>query len=230
MHIAGLQKLTLLDFPDRTAATVFASGCNLRCPFCHNAELVFGSSPLISSEEFFAFLDSRKNLLDGICITGGEPLMQKGIKDFCLQIKSRGFAVKLDTNGSFPDRLRALIEAGAIDYVALDVKSAPRRYSEAAGLADCPMAPLEETISLLLDGVLGYEFRTTVVQELHTRENLFEIAHWIKGARSWHLQNFVDSENVLAGKGLLHAWPKADLEKVLPELRAIIPATHIRGV
>ena len=165
MRIAGLQKLTLLDFPEHTAATVFLPGCNFRCPFCHNAALVLGAGDATGDtpvEEFFAFLDKRHGLLDGVCITGGEPLLQPELADFCARIKGAGFAVKLDTNGSFPDRLRELVESELVDYVALDVKNAPERYAETVGVERFDMAPIERSISYLLSGTVPYEFRRRI--------------------------------------------------------------------
>ena len=175
MRIAGLQKLTLLDFPGKTAATVFTPGCNFRCPFCHNAALVTGEaerdgaaadSSALSIDELFAFLGKRQGLLDGVCITGGEPLLQPELADFCARIKGAGFAVKLDTNGSFPDRLRELVESELVDYVALDVKNAPERYAETVGVPGFDLAPVAASVDYLLANAVPYEFRTTVTWRL----------------------------------------------------------------
>lgn len=233
MRIAGLQKLTLLDFPEHTAATVFLPGCNFRCPFCHNAALVLGAGDTTGDtpvEEFFAFLDKRHGLLDGVCITGGEPLLQPELADFCARIKGAGFAVKLDTNGSFPDRLRELVESELVDYVALDVKNAPERYAETVGVPGFDLAPVAASIDYLLANAVPYEFRTTVTRELHGAADLVALSRWIAGARAWHLQSFVDADTVLAGPGALHAWDPADLEALLPELRQAVPNTQLRGV
>ena len=233
MRIAGLQKLTLLDYPEHTAATVFLPGCNFRCPFCHNAALVLdpsdtaGDTPI---EEFFAFLDKRHGLLDGVCITGGEPLLQPDLADFCTRIKREGFAVKLDTNGSFPEALRALVETELVDYVAMDVKNAPERYAETVGVPGFDAAPIGESIDYLLSGAVPYEFRTTVVRELHEPADLVALSRWIAGASAWHLQSFVDADTVLAGAGTLHAYAPAELETLLPELQQAVPNTRLRGV
>ena len=185
MRIAGLQKLTLLDFPGKTAATVFTPGCNFRCPFCHNADLVTGEagrdgaaadSSALSIDELFAFLGKRQGLLDGVCITGGEPLLQSGIDEFCTRVHELGFAVKLDTNGSFPGRLRALVEEGLVDYVATDVKNAPERYAETVGVPAFDLAPVQESLDFLRSGAVPYEVRTTVVRELHTADDLRALA------------------------------------------------------
>lgn len=233
MRIAGLQKLTLLDFPEHTAATVFLPGCNFRCPFCHNAALVLGAGDATGDtpvEEFFAFLDKRHGLLDGVCITGGEPLLQPELADFCARIKGAGFAVKLDTNGGFPDRLRELVESELVDYVALDVKNAPERYAETVGVPGFDLAPVAASVDYLLANAVPYEFRTTVTRELHGTTDLVALSRWIAGAHAWHLQSFVDADTVLAGPGALHAWDPADLEALLPELRQAVPNTQLRGV
>lgn len=186
MRIAGLQKLTLLDFPGKTAATVFTPGCNFRCPFCHNAALVTGEaerdgaaadSSALSIDELFAFLGKRQGLLDGVCITGGEPLLQPGIDEFCARVHELGFAVKLDTNGSFPGRLRALVEEGLVDYAAMDVKNAPERYAETVGVPAFDLAPVQESLDFLRSGAVPYEVRTTVVRELHTADDLLSLIH-----------------------------------------------------
>ena len=236
MRIAGLQKLTLLDFPGKTAATVFTPGCNFRCPFCHNADLVTGGSAtgasagVVSLDEFFAFLNKRQGLLDGVCVTGGEPLLQSGLADFCARVHEKGFAVKLDTNGSFPDRLRALADAGLVDYVAMDVKNAPERYAETIGVPAFDLAPVRKSMDFLREGTLPYEFRTTVMRELHTADDLRALAAWIEGAAAWHLQSFIDADSVLGGTGRFHAWNPGDLRELLPELLALVPGTRLRGV
>ncbi|MEG1840729.1 MAG: anaerobic ribonucleoside-triphosphate reductase activating protein [Raoultibacter sp.] len=237
MKLSGLQKLTLLDFPGKTAATVFTPGCNFRCPFCHNSDLVVGeffegstTFPEISLEEFFSFLEKRHGLLDGICITGGEPLLQNGIEDFCRRIKAEGFAIKLDTNGSFPEKLRALVDAGLIDYVAMDVKNSPARYGETVGLPAFDSEAVQASIDYLLRGAIPYEFRTTVVRELHDAESLRALACHLKGASAWYLQSFIDAETVLAGPQVLHPYTPEELQALLPPLQAIIGPTHLRGV
>ena len=242
MRLAGLQKLTLLDFPGKTAATVFTPGCNFRCPFCHNAELVQGAEfsataelaeqpfPVVSEEEFFSFLDKRQGLLDGVCITGGEPLLQSGIAPFCAEVKRRGFAVKLDTNGSFPQRLRALVDDRLVDYVAMDVKNSPERYAETIGVPSFDLGPVQASVAYLLSGAVPYEFRTTVVREYHDETSLADLARWIKGADAWYLQAFVDSDTVLAGEGSLSGYAPDELEGLAAAMRTIVPAARVRGV
>lgn len=231
MRVAGLQKLTLLDFPGRTAATVFTPTCNFRCPFCHNADLVTDCDQVhdVLVEEVLGFLRKRQGLLDGVCITGGEPLMQPELADFCAEVRKLGYAVKLDTNGSFPDRLRALLDAGLVDYVAMDAKNAPARYAETAGVAGLDLADVRASADLLMGGDVPFEFRTTVVRELHTADDLHALARWIEGAPAWFLQSHLDAEGVLAGPGRFHAWNPDELRALLPELRAFVPRVAVRG-
>lgn len=254
MKIAGLQKLTLLDYPGKTAATVFTLGCNFRCPFCHNTDLVTPASDkpspmLLPEEEFFAFLKKRQGLLDGICITGGEPTLQHDLANFCKRIKDPGFLVKLDTNGSHPAILQYLLENALIDYVAMDVKNSPVHYAETVGFGatndasskcNFEIQPIENSMSLLLQGTIPFEFRTTVLNELHTKDFLLETAHWIAGLANkntyplsnvaWFIQQFVDSETVFAGEGVFTPWNEDELRSLLPTLQAILPKTALRGV
>ncbi|MBE6896625.1 MAG: anaerobic ribonucleoside-triphosphate reductase activating protein, partial [Ruminococcaceae bacterium] len=166
MKLYGLQKTTLLDFPGRVACTVFLGGCNFRCPFCHNSALLTSESfpEEISEESFFSFLKKRKGILDGVCITGGEPLCSKDTEDFIRKIKNEGFAVKLDTNGSFPERLENIVKSGIVDYVAMDIKNSRRNYGKAVGLKDYDTSSVEKSVSFLLENSIPYEFRTTVVK------------------------------------------------------------------
>ncbi len=199
MRISGLQKLSLLDFPEKLAATVFTGGCNLRCPFCHNAGLVthLSDAPNIPLDEFFSFLKSRRGKLDGVCITGGEPLLQEGLREFIINIRQLGFDVKLDTNGCFPERLRALIDEGLLDYVAMDVKNTPSRYAETVGVKNFDISPILESIGLLKQGRVPYEFRTTLVKGLHHVEDLPELGKLLSGAEKYFLQNFCDSGDLV---------------------------------
>ena len=203
MIINGFQKLTLLDFPGRTAAIIFTAGCDLRCPFCHNAPLVsrIRFDERMDEGEIISYLERRKGLLDGVVVSGGEPLLQKDIKEFLGRLKALGYAVKLDTNGSSPEKLREVISGGLVDYVAMDVKNAPALYPVTTGIGDLDITPFERSRELLLSGVVDYEFRTTVTSELHTKESIAEAARWIKGAKRYFLQNFKDSGD-LVGEGM----------------------------
>ncbi|HHX15989.1 MAG TPA: anaerobic ribonucleoside-triphosphate reductase activating protein, partial [Fibrobacter sp.] len=204
MKIQGLQRISLLDYPEHIACTVFTPNCNFRCPFCHNASLVLPekiSEDFISEEYFFEFLSSRKNKLEAVCISGGEPLLQKDIEYFMEKIKKMGFLVKLDTNGSFPTLLKRLVNLGLIDYVAMDLKNSPAKYAPTAGVSSLDNEKIEESVSFLLSHVVPYEFRTTIVEEFHAASDIEAIAKWIQGDSKYYLQQFVDSGDLIQ-KGL----------------------------
>ncbi len=204
MEIAGLQKLTLLDYPGLTACTVFTPGCNFRCPFCHNGSLVLApeQEPRLPQEEIFAFLQKRKGVLQGVCVTGGEPLLQPDIADFLGKVKALGYKVKLDTNGSFPEKLQRLIQDGLVDFVAMDIKNSPAKYAATAGCSTPGMLDkVKQSATYLMEGHVPYEFRTTVVNPLHTEEDIKAIGQWLQGAAKYALQNFEDGPLVIE-KGL----------------------------
>lgn len=230
MRVRGLQKLTLLDFPGKMGCTVFLGGCNFRCPFCQNSELILpgGDEYEIPEEDFFAFLKKRQGMLDGVCITGGEPLVNKNVDDFARRIKDMGYLVKLDTNGTFPDKLRALIDAGLVDYVAMDIKNFPEKYAETVGLEKFDMEPIFESVRLLMGGETDFEFRTTVVRELHSAEDFEKIGEWLKGDEKYFLQSFTDSDFVLQ-KGL-SAHSRETLRTFADIVRKNVPRVEIRGV
>lgn len=229
MIFSGFQKMTLLDFPGRVACTLFTAGCNLRCPFCHNASLVLQRSAESHTEEdILSYLKKRTGLLDGICITGGEPLMHQGLKDFIKQVKALGFAVKLDTNGCFPDRLKELIDEGLLDYVAMDVKSSMENYGKVVGIEGFDTANVEKSIDLLLENRVDFEFRTTAVSPLHTPEDIAALTARIKGAKKYFLQNFVDSGDLLGED--LTSLPREVLDEMLTAARENIPEAELRGV
>ncbi len=230
MNIQGLQKLTLLDYPGRVACTVFTGGCNFRCPFCHNALLVtenFGEGK-IAENEIYEFLKKRRGILDGVCITGGEPLLNKDIDNFIANIKDLGFSVKLDTNGSFPKRLGELIEKKLIDYVAMDIKNTPDKYELTVGKKDFDMAPVFESVEILKQGNTSYEFRTTVTLEFHTESDIEEIAKWLSGTEKYFLQNFVDSGELIDPN--IHGHDKNSMKSMLFAARKHIPTAELRGV
>ena len=226
MKIGGLQKTTLLDYPGKVACTVFLSGCNFRCPFCQNAALLDGGPSALSTEQLLAFLRRRQGVFDGVCVSGGEPLLHADLPDLLQRIKELGFLVKLDTNGSFPGRLRALAAAGLIDFVAMDIKNAPARYDETAGVC-APSDAIWESADFLLGGGVEYEFRTTVVHELHTADDMAAIGRRLRGAARYFLQNFRDGESVLQA-GLSPCSPD-ELQSFLQILRPFIPSVRIRG-
>lgn len=230
MQISGLQSLTLLDFPGKVACTVFTAGCNMRCPFCHNAELVLSpdTPAAMREDEFFAFLRKRQGVLDGVCVTGGEPLLQNGLIDFLLKVKEYGFTTKLDTNGFLTERLRQAVESGAVDYVAMDIKNDPSRYAETVGVPDFPMEPIASSVQYLMTCGVDYEFRTTVVRELHRAGNLTAIAEWLRGAKRYFLQGFRDSGELL-GTGL-HPYSPQEMRDLLARVQAVLPQAELRGV
>ena len=230
MIISGFQKLTLLDFPEKTACTVFTAGCNFRCPFCHNASLVVDipREAEISEQEFFTFLEKRVGVLDGVCITGGEPLLQPDIETFIRKIKDLGYAVKLDTNGSFPDKLRALVEQELVDYVAMDIKNAPAVYAATAGMEMLDLTGIEKSVSYLKEGHVPYEFRTTVVKNYHFKESFEEIGKWIQGAKKYYLQNFVDSGDLIGKK--VRGCSEAEMKEFLKTVQKYVPEAKLRGL
>ena len=230
MKFYGLQKLTLLDYPKKTACTLFTGGCNFRCPFCHNALLVtdIDNSCTYSEEEILEFLSKRKGLLDGVCITGGEPLMHRDIAEFIKKVKDMGYRVKLDTNGTFPERLKELLENKLVDYVAMDIKNSKEKYAETAGTENISLSDIEKSINLLKSADIDYEFRTTVVRELHTEEDIRKIAEWLCGAKKYFLQNFEDSGNLIGEN--MSAVPKEILEQMKNSAKAFVENTQIRGV
>ena len=231
MVISGLQKLTLLDYPGKVACTVFTAGCNFRCPFCHNASLVLpGRSVQQLDENFlFSFLEKRRGVLDGVAVTGGEPLLHKELPALLRRIKDMGFAVKLDTNGSFPERLEGIIGDGLADRVAMDIKSSPSDYGRVTGLEGFDISAVERSKDLLLSGGVDYEFRTTVVKGLHTAGSLREAARWIAGAKEYYLQQYKDSGDVITSDGL-SAFSEKEMQCLADAVRPHVPGVQLRGV
>jgi len=232
MIFGGIQKLTLLDYPDRTACTLFTTGCNFNCPFCQNKTLIDPATAedtqAISSSEVISFLETRQGLLDGVCISGGEPLIHDDLDDFLSEVKKLGFLIKLDTNGSYPDKLHKLIESGMLDCVAMDIKNSPEKYAETIGLPSYNVSPIEESIKLLRSSSIPFEFRTTVVREFHTEKDLLEIAQWISGADKYYLQGFVDSDGVMQ-KGL-HGYSAEEMQEFLSSIKTALPNAELRGI
>lgn len=230
MVFSGFQKLTLLDFPGHVACTLFTKGCNFRCPFCHNALLVTENQggEEYSEEAVLSYLKKRVGVLDGVCITGGEPLMQNELPDFIRKVKALGYMVKLDTNGSFPDRLKAIVGEGLIDYVAMDVKNSMERYGETVDLQNFSTKAVEESIDFLLKGSVAYEFRTTVVAEFHTPQDIVALSKRIQGAEKYFLQNFVDS-GYLIGENL-HSVDKKMMEMMKNAALEHLSEVSIRGL
>lgn len=229
MNIQGLQKLTLLDYPEKVACTIFTAGCNFRCPFCHNASLVTHIDPEknIPVERILDFLKKRWRVLDGVCISGGEPLLQPGLEDFIRKVKEIGYGVKLDTNGSNSELLRRLTEQRLVDYVAMDIKNAPDKYGITIGIADYNMDEILRSVDFLMSGTIPYEFRTTVVREFHKRKDFSAIGRWIKGAERYYLQGFQNSGDLIQPG--LRAYTKEILVQALEIVRRNVPKAELRG-
>lgn len=227
MKFGGLQKLTLLDYPSKVACTVFTSRCNFACPFCHNATLVYGSGDEMSEEEILAFLNKRKNVLEGMCLTGGEPLIQAGVEEFLRKVKDMGYSVKLDTNGSFPDKLESLIKQGLVDYVAMDVKNSKANYPQTVGV-NLDLTGVCKSVELLKSGVVDYEFRTTVTGTFHTAQSIGEMAQWLAGCKRLYLQKFVNSGDLIDGNVV--GCSDDELRKYKQIAEKYLPFVELRGV
>lgn len=230
MVISGLQKLTLLDYPEKTACLIFTQGCNFRCPFCHNKDLLGNckGEGKIKEEEVFAYLEKRKGLLDGVCISGGEPLLQPDIEPFIAKIKQMGYQVKLDTNGSNPSMLKKLIEKGYIDYIAMDVKNDFLNYEKTSGVEKINMYNIEKSIRIIENANLDYEFRTTIVKELHNLEQLEKICKYIGPNAKYYIQNYRDCDTVLE-KGL-NGFQEEELLQIKQKLNKVYPNVMVRGI
>ena len=234
MNIAGLQKMTLLDYPGKVACTVFLPGCNFRCPFCHNSDLLPGSGEaFMTAEEFLDFLKKRTGLLDAVCVSGGEPTLQKELPELLQAIKSLGFKVKLDTNGYRPEVLKELVEAGLVDYVAMDVKNSPASYGQTVGLSQPNMERIEESLRYLMSGAVAYELRTTVVSQLHNAQAIEEMGRWLaslvpgKQPEKLFLQCFVTRDSVLS-HGLTPP-TEEQLQQYAAILAPYIGSARVRG-
>lgn len=230
VKIYGLQKLTLLDYPGHVAATIFTGGCNFRCPFCHNRSLVFlnENDAEIEQNDVVEFLKTRTKILDGVCITGGEPLLHSGLKDFIKEIKELGLKVKLDTNGSSYEKLKELVEEGLVDYVAMDIKNCPKNYLPTIGLTKYDLSEVEKVKNYLLEDHVDYEFRTTVVKQFHDVNKIVKIGEWINGAKRYYLQNFEDHGTCIE-QGL-EAVSKETLESMKDACKPYVKQIDIRGI
>ncbi len=232
LKIGGLMRMSLLDYPGEVACTLFMSGCNFKCPYCHNRDLVFipENYEFLDPEEVLSFLEKRRSLLDAVCITGGEALLQKNLISLIRRIRELGYLIKLDTNGNYPDRLKEVVESGLIDYVAMDVKNTPEKYAETVGMNESAfdIGPLQQTMDYLKSGVIPFEFRTTVVKELHTPEDLEKIADWISPCEHYYLQKFEDSGNTIQPG--FTAYEDEEMEELLQIVRKHIPTAELRGV
>lgn len=229
MTIKGLQRLTLLDYPGTLAATVFLGGCSFRCPFCHNASLVLGTGgESITEDELLSFLKRRQGMLEGVCITGGEPTIHKGLRELIIKIRELGYRIKLDTNGYQPDVLISLCESGLVDYVAMDIKASKENYKRISGLSSLDISRIERSKDFLINKFPEHEFRTTVVRELHTIDDLRAISLWLGGCSRYYLQSFINSGDILESG--LSAYSREELEEMLKAVKENVPNTELRGI
>lgn len=232
MKVTGIQKLTLLDYPGVVACTVFTAGCNFRCPFCHNAMLVLPEQiddECLTDDEVFGFLKKRRGVLDGVAVTGGEPLLHADMPEFLARVKELGYKIKLDTNGSNPELLSEIVKNKLVDRVAMDIKNAPEEYARTIGLKSFDIAPVERSKEMLLRGDIDYEFRTTVVKGIHTKESLIGAAKWIEVAKEYYLQQFKDSGNLILPDGL-SAYDEKQMHALADAVRDYVPTVEVRGV
>ena len=230
MQIKGFQKLTLLDYPGKLGATVFTGGCNFRCGFCHNGSLVLNPNniPNISIEEVLDTLKQKKKVLEGVCITGGEPLLQRDLEEFLIALKEMGYLIKLDTNGSFPKRLKLLIDNNLVDYIAMDIKNSLEKYPLSVGIKDFDTSVIKESIDIIINSNIEYEFRTTTVKELHSKEDFLAIGILLQGANKLFLQAYKTSPDVIE-KGL-HAHTKEEMISFKEILENYIKEVSLRGI
>lgn len=230
MNIHGFTKTTLLDYPGLVAATIFTGGCNFRCPFCHNYELVLspGTFPTEDPEEILHFLKKRFGILTGVCISGGEPTLDTDLKQFITKIKEIGYKIKLDTNGYNPNMLKELIECNLLDYVAMDIKAGRDNYALATGLNSIDISRIEQSVSILADSCIDYEFRTTVVKNIHTTDDFIDIASWLPMNCNYYLQSYKETPGI--GSISCDCFKKGDLEEFLTIVKANIPNTFLRGI
>ncbi len=226
MLIGGYQKTTLLDFPGKVACIIFTYGCNFRCPWCHNAALVTDECVKVPEDEIFAFLNKRRGILDGVVISGGEPLLQKDIFAFVAKIKEMGFSVKLDTNGTSPEKLAELIDAGMLDYVAMDIKNSKEKYAQTAGIDSVDMENIERSANIIKEAKVPYEFRTTLTRECHEAEDVVKIGEWIAGAEKYFLQSFADSGNIIGGE--FSAFSFEEMTAMAESIRTLVPNVKVR--
>lgn len=227
----GLQKLTLLDFPGQVACTLFTRGCNMRCPFCHNALLVTEAhkQKTYKNEEILAFLKKRVGILDGIAITGGEPTLMNGLREFIIEARALGYKIKLDTNGTRPEVLRSLLEERLVDYVAMDIKNSREKYGVTVGFdKSYDLSPIDESISILMNGDVDFEFRTTVSKTFHTEEDILKIGEWLAGKEKFFLQQFKDSGNLI-GEGI-EAYSEDEMRALLDKILPFVPNAQLRGI
>ncbi|RLF57909.1 MAG: anaerobic ribonucleoside-triphosphate reductase activating protein [Thermoplasmata archaeon] len=228
MNIGGFQETSLLDYPGKVAAIIWTTGCNFRCPFCYNPDLVFEKTDNVSVEHILSFLDARKGKIDALSISGGEPFLQRDLKDFILQVKNRGYLVKVDTNGSFPDRLKEFLDEGLIDYLSMDVKATKNKYKEITGVS-VDIDDISTSIGLIKDYAADYEFKTTVIPKFHQMEDIVEIAGWLKGSKKYFLQQFKSDTSIISSE-TFSRYSKEELLNMCELVKPYFEKCHVRGV
>lgn len=228
MIISGFQKITLLDYPNKVACTIFTSGCNLRCPFCHNSSIVLGTDTKLNETDIFRFLEKRVGLLDAVCISGGEPTLQLDLKGFIKNVKELGFLVKLDTNGTNYNKLVDLIESKLVDYVAMDIKNCIPKYAMTCGVQNVDIEQIQKSINYLINSDFDYEFRTTILKDYHTEADMVRISEMLKGCKRYYLQKFLKSDSVIDSR--CEELQDSDILKYLEIVRENIPQAEVRGI
>lgn len=236
MNVGGLATMTLLDYPGKVAATIFTNGCNFRCPFCQNADLVLTdciTDNAYSENNILDFLRKRKNLLEGVCISGGEPTLQSDLPEFICKIKSLGYSVKLDTNGLNPAVISSLIEGNLVDYIAMDYKAPYHKYALASGIDNIDISKIKESVHILINSKIDYEFRTTLVKGIHTCDDMTAMAHELNGAKAYYLQSYVDSSRIigkLTSNDNYSSFTPDELNDFLSIIKKELPEAKLRGV
>jgi pyruvate formate lyase activating enzyme len=230
MKIGGFQKTSLLDYPDEISAIIWTVGCNFNCPFCYNVDLIKGNAAQFSEEELLDFLKKRKGLLDGLVITGGEPLMQKDITDFCEKVKKLGYVVKIDTNGTYPEKLQELIDKKLVDYIAMDIKAPKKKYNELSGVK-VDIKKIQESIDVVRKSGVDYEFRTTFIPEFLTQKDIVEIGKWLKGSKRFYIQQFKNDVPMLSSKmNSIKPYSREEILSTFEKVKPFFEFCDVRGI
>jgi len=228
MNIGGFQETSLLDYPGKVAAIIWTTGCNFRCPFCYNPDLVFEKTDNVSIEHILSFLDARKGKIDALSISGGEPFLQRDLKDFISQVKNRGYLVKVDTNGSFPDKMKELLDEDLIDYLSMDVKATKNKYNEITGVS-VDVDDIRTSIDLIKEHAADYEFKTTVIPKFHQKEDIVEIARWLKGSKKYFLQQFKSNTSIISSE-IYSSYSKEELLNLCEMIKPYFENCNVRGI
>jgi len=230
MRIGGLQKTSLLDYPDTISAIVWTVGCDFRCPFCYNKDIVLGNVEPISEDEVLSFLKKRFGMLEGLVISGGEPLMQKDIVEFCEKVKKIGYLIKIDTNGMHPEKLKELIDKNLVDYIAMDVKAPKKKYDKLTNIRT-NIKKIEKSIEIIKNSTVDYEFRTTIIPELLTNQDIMDIAKWLKRAKRFYIQQFkVDTPLISPKLSKAKPYAKEELIKIHEDIKLCFETCEVRGI